>query len=432
MKYTIDDSDSIKGFDIFDSKSRWTLAAEAQLTSDDDVVLLESRRYERNRIDIDGAILADADQVAIRSSGFDNWIMAGTESTITGSVEILGARTTFINSGEASADESFLLLAGRGSHFYNGGTVSAAQHVVELRGFDTEFGNEGGDIVSLSGTAVFGDNSVNVYNRSGGTITAFENAVELRTGKDERSRFENSGSVTAGEFAFLGGAGRDSCFNFGTMTGDVMLGSGNDVFSVWSGRSLEGTVYGGSGNDTLRVVNDWLRTGGTPPPEYLPTFEASQFVEKPNGGIDTVVTFYDWTLGEGFENLTLKWDYNSEATGNALNNIIIGNDGNNRINGETGSDQLTGGEGRDTFVFSDGFGVDRILDFRQDMWVEEGEDVIDLSGMAGLANYEELIANHVRETRLGVVIFSGDDELSIVDMEISGLDPSQFIFADPE
>jgi Ca2+-binding RTX toxin-like protein len=418
MTVAIDDSDTIKGFDIFDSKSRWTLAADAQLTSEDDVVLLESRQYGRNKIDIDGAILAAAGQVAIRSSGFDNWIMAGTESTITGSVEILGAKTTFVNSGEASADESFMLLAGRGSHFYNAGTVSAAQYVVELHGRDTEFGNEAGDIVSLNGTAVFGDNSVEVYNRSGGSITALENAVELRTSKDEHSRFENDSTVIAGNLAFLGGAGKDRCLNYGSMTGDVRLGGGNDRFTIWREAQFDGIVYGGRGNDILYIRSEW---GGERPD--TPSF-ASQFVEMPGGGIDTVVTFFDWILGSSYENAKLDWHYDSDLTGNELNNILKGNDGRNRLSGEQGSDRLTGGENIDTFCFEDGFGRDGILDF------EIGVDLIDLSGLSGIVDFEDLIANHVRGKRGAVVIFSGEDVLWIDTLKPGDLDPAQFIFAD--
>ncbi|CAN7684081.1 hypothetical protein [Rhizobium sp. LjRoot254] len=423
MKYTIDDSDNIKGFDIFDSKSRWTLLPEAQLTSDDDVVLLEARRFGRNKIDIDGDILADAGQVAIRSSGFDNWIMAGTESTITGSVEILGARTTFVNSGEASADASFLLLAGKGSHFYNTGTISAAQHVVDLHGRDTEFGNEGGDIVSLNGTAIVANNSASVRNSYNGTITALENAVELRTGKDEQSRFENSATVTAGEFAFLGGAGRDTCINYGTMTGDVQLGSGNDRFEIWSESQFDGTLYGGKGDDTLKVTSEWVSTGA---PINLPTFEASQFVELPGGGIDTVVTFFDWTLGAGYENATLNWHYNSDLTGNELNNILEGNDGDNRLSGGAGKDRLIGGDGVDTFCFADGFGKDRIMDF------SKVEDLIDLSGLTGIDDFDDLIANHIRRVGFDLVISSGSDELWIATHHIETLSSSQFIFHLPE
>jgi serralysin len=420
MKYTIDDSDSINGFDIFDSKSRWALAAEAQLTSDDSVVLLESRRYEKNKINIDGAILADAGQVAIRSSGFESLIQAGSESTITGSVEILGARTIFGNSGNASADESFLLLAGRNSRFYNSGTITAGGHVVEMLGRDTEFENASGDIVSLNGTAVVAHNSASVRNSYDGTITALENAVELRTGKDEQSRFENSATVTAGEFAFLGGAGKDICINYGTMTGDVQLGGGNDNFTIWSEAQFDGTVYGGKGDDTLKVTSEWVSTGA---PINLPTFEASQFVELPGGGIDTVVTFFDWTLGAGYENAKLNWHYDADLTGNELNNVLEGNDGDNRLSGGAGRDQLTGGDGADTFCFADGFGRDRIWDF-----IEE-DDLIDLSGLTTIVDFDDLVANHIRRVGYNVIITSGSDELTIVGDGTGTLSSSQFIFA---
>lgn len=422
MEYTIDPSDTVKGFDIVGSMSTWTLVAEAQLTSDDDVVLAESRSSKKNLVNIDGNILADVGKVAVRSLGVDSWIQTRSESTISGSVEILGAGTTFVNGGEASVDDSFLLLAGEGSHFYNSGTISAAGHIVDMRGIDTEFGNEGGHIVSSGGTAVFANSSVNVYNNWAGTITALENAVELRTGKEEHSRFDNAGTVTAGEFAFVGGAGKDNCINHGSMTGNVQLGGGNDIFSIWREALFDGTLYGGKGDDTIKVDSEWVSSGGGHPSDQ-PTFDPSQFVELPGGGIDTVVTFFDWTLGAGYENATLKRRYDSHLTGNKLDNILEGNEGDNRLSGEEGSDRLIGGDGRDTFVFANGFGTDRITDFHRG-------DMIDLSGLSGIEDFHDLIANHARRIGYDLLISSGSNKLWIDGQKVENLSPSQFIFDD--
>jgi len=50
------------------------------------------------------------------------------------------------------------------------------------------------------------------------------------------------------------------------------------------------------------------------------------------------------------ENLTLTGSGNTNATGNALANVITGNDGNNVLDGGTGADTMIGGAGNDTYV----------------------------------------------------------------------------------
>jgi Ca2+-binding RTX toxin-like protein len=50
---------------------------------------------------------------------------------------------------------------------------------------------------------------------------------------------------------------------------------------------------------------------------------------------------------------------NTDATGNALDNILTGNRGNNTLTGGAGDDLLIGGAGNDTYVFARGDGRDR-------------------------------------------------------------------------
>jgi Ca2+-binding RTX toxin-like protein len=53
---------------------------------------------------------------------------------------------------------------------------------------------------------------------------------------------------------------------------------------------------------------------------------------------------------------------NTDATGNALDNILTGNRGNNTLTGGAGDDLLIGGAGNDTYVFARGDGRDQIND----------------------------------------------------------------------
>jgi lysophospholipase L1-like esterase len=98
-------------------------------------------------------------------------------------------------------------------------------------------------------------------------------------------------------------------------------------------------------------------------------------VERKNGGVDTVVSTVDWTLGKNLERLNLRGPkaivgignrLDNRIKGNARNNILQGGDGNDRLKGRKGDDELqgadhaaqsigdidtlVGGAGSDTFV----------------------------------------------------------------------------------
>ncbi|MFM5945521.1 MAG: furin, partial [Dolichospermum sp.] len=67
------------------------------------------------------------------------------------------------------------------------------------------------------------------------------------------------------------------------------------------------------------------------------------------GGVDTVFSSVNFTLGFGLENLTLTGTGNINGTGNGNNNVITGNSANNILTGGLGADTLTGGDGSDTY-----------------------------------------------------------------------------------
>jgi len=429
MTFLLDDLTTSNGFDIKVSRRKWQLSEAGTMSAEDGVVLFEARHVLNSRIKVDGDILGGDNQVAVRMLGKGSEVHIGQNSTVSGLIELLGYNENIHVSGVVSADDIALRLMGQKAYGVNVGNIAAENIAVELRGgLDAQFWNENGEITSIEGTGILAHGSVEIGNREGGEITAGKIGIHIRSEAGDKSKFTNSAVTSGGEYGFVGGAGREIVQNWGTLSGDVVLGSGNDTFSIWN-NNYNGLVFGGRGNDTLKVTNDWAWTGGTPPEEYLPSFEASQFIEKQGGGYDTVVTFYDWVLGEGFERLLLKWDYNSNATGNASDNVIVGNDGNNRISGVSGDDSLTGRAGSDTFVFGDGYGKDTIWDFRQDLWPEDGEDLIDLSGLTGVSDYQDLLSNHVRQSRNGVIVHSGEDKLLICDFELSDLDENQFYFS---
>ena len=75
-----------------------------------------------------------------------------------------------------------------------------------------------------------------------------------------------------------------------------------------------------------------------------------------SGGVDTVQSTVNWTLGTAFENLTLTGTSSASGTGNELANVITGNTANNWLRGRGGNDTIYGGGGNDTFNMSLGAG----------------------------------------------------------------------------
>jgi Ca2+-binding RTX toxin-like protein len=71
------------------------------------------------------------------------------------------------------------------------------------------------------------------------------------------------------------------------------------------------------------------------------------------GGVDSVLSSVNWTLGVNQENLTLTGSSAVNGTGNGLNNVLTGNSANN---------VLSGGAGNDTYRFGRGAGTDTVVE----------------------------------------------------------------------
>jgi len=100
--------------------------------------------------------------------------------------------------------------------------------------------------------------------------------------------------------------------------------AGRDLLQGFGGAD---TMNGGAGNDAYIVGAGDVLTD--------------------TGGVDTVVTDVDWTLGADFENVQMLGTGNIGATGNNGNNLAIGNSGNNYFNLRAGDDTIEAGAGND-------------------------------------------------------------------------------------
>lgn len=129
-------------------------------------------------------------------------------------------------------------------------------------------------------------------------------------------------------------------------------GSFGDIFRV-ANPLLVDTLQGGAGNDTYVISrNDVI-------------------IEVAGGGIDTVQSSINYTLGANLENLTLTGTGNLAGTGNSLANVITGNSGSNRLNGVGGVDTVSYANATAAVTVNlaltapqaTGFGSDTLLNF---------------------------------------------------------------------
>jgi len=153
--------------------------------------------------------------------------------------------------------------------------------------------------------------------------------------------------ITGNEFnnTLNGGDGNDT-LNGGDGNDTLNGGDGNDSMNGGDGNdSLDGglgidTMNGGDGNDSYIVDN-------------IGDVVAESFNDA-LGGVDTVLSSVNHTLGFGLENLTLTGSANINGTGNGNNNVLTGNSGNNTLSGGDGNDTLIGGAGNDSLVGGNG------------------------------------------------------------------------------
>ena len=123
-------------------------------------------------------------------------------------------------------------------------------------------------------------------------------------------------------------------------------GGGGTITGTPGNDSLTGTA----GNDTLDGLGGMDTMNGLAGDDtYIVT---AGDVLSDTSGVDTVVSSASWSLGSGFENLTLTGSAALNVSGNSAANIIVGNSGSNVIRARDGADTITGGGGNDFFDFT--------------------------------------------------------------------------------
>jgi Ca2+-binding RTX toxin-like protein len=241
-----------------------------------------------------------------------------------------------------------------------------------------ENAGEGVDLVQSAVTWTLGANFENLTLTGTGIANGFGNALANTI----------TGNVAANT---LGGAAGNDTLDGGGGNDILLGGDGDDILLGGAG---DDNMNGGDGNDTYVVGQ------GT---DNL----------ADSGGIDTVQSSVAFTLGAGFEHLTLTGSAGIAGTGNELDNRITGNSGANVLTGGAGDDVLNGGAGADRLI--GGLGDDRFVFGTGDTVVEalgEGTDTMESAVTATLAaNVENLLL-----TGTGAVNGTGNG----LDNEITG------------
>jgi serralysin len=131
-----------------------------------------------------------------------------------------------------------------------------------------------------------------------------------------------------------------------------------------------------------------------------------------------------YIYGTGKANVLVGTSAQEMMFGMAGKDYLYGGDANDILNGGKGRDFLWGDAGADMFTFSVKSGRDDIQDFSS----AQG-DRIDLSDIAAITSYQDLMQNHMRDVDGGALIrISKKDDIWIWDVDKADLDKGDFLF----
>lgn len=162
-----------------------------------------------------------------------------------------------------------------------------------------------------------------------------------------------------------------------TLTGNAPInGTGNALDNILVGNDAANVLDGALGADTM--------SGGAGDDIYYVDSLGDRVIEAANGGYDTVRTTVSLTAPDNVERIELLGGDHLDATGNALNNVLVGNGGNNRLDGGAGADAMIGGAGDDIYI------VDNTEDTVTEAALEGTDTVFASASYALSANVENL------------------------------------------
>ncbi|MCP5073068.1 MAG: calcium-binding protein, partial [Rhodobacteraceae bacterium] len=260
-----------------------------------------------------------------------------------------------------------------GGTLINGGTIAASGFTgasgdiklyngVFSEGADTLVTNLAGGIISaisLEGAGVRIDGSVSALpvNRSltvnYGEITSLQFFGVYFDGiTSDTVTLRNFGTISGGDGAFRGKNETDIVINGGFMDGDVKLGSGDDIFKMKGSGTVNGSIWGEIGDDTIYGgTSDDIIFGGSNA-DLLAGKAGDDSLDGGAGGDELRGGKGDDDVAGGAGNDTLNGENNDDTLdGGKGDDVLLGEKGNDTLDGGTGDDILTGGNNLDTFIF---------------------------------------------------------------------------------
>ena len=353
--------------------------------------------------------------------------------------------TIYINSSSGialSAGSAAITLQGGQIFDQNGTAITGADYGYIQVGGDVAgniagivLGGSGGLSYIHVGTTGSVEGGIAGFSLSGdcvivndGSILGFNQAIHLSI--NANISLENRGVITAGTLpfftagvAYAGLGGVDTVHNSGHISGNVVLGSGNDFYDGRGGDVI-GLIDGGNGDDVLvggaatdmlkdDVGNNWLVGGAGDDTITIGNYNTGvsiAFGGEAGGGPDTSLND---TLGVdgSASTIALNGNYVVDTASNKIvawiqgfenvvatsqNDTIIGTAGSNVIDGYSGADWLVGNGGNDRFVFNFASqSGSTVADF--------SKDIIDLHGIDAISTTASddafsLVLSHTNNT----------------------------------
>lgn len=296
---------------------------------------------------------------AVLGSGSYHWVM----------VEGVLAGGTGIQLGDDGVSDF-----GERVHVSAAGVVAGTDYGVRLSAYNSLVTNEGLIEGRSMGVYFRGATNFGSHLENHGTIHSEEIAVYC--GVLEKVTILNTGTISGGVYAISGSDQSDSLRNLGLIFGIVDLLAGNDTYDGRGG-TVEGTIFGGYGDDSFRLGAGIEVVDGGAGIDTLDFRKGGVIRVALDGSFANTgaATDDDYT---GIENV-LGSKFGADVLGgDAGANGLTGFGGNDTLAGRAGDDTLTGGIGAD--LLSGSIGNDR---FAFNATTEAGDTITDFGNTAG-------------------------------------------------